>query len=122
MNSLLRAALLSAALSLAACAWSVPADPGMNASIRRSTSVPDAQPTGLSSSTSVRSTARGAGPLDDGARDIYLRRCSQCHEPFSPRHATANEWPALVRKYGPRAGLFGEERERVVRYLQATAR
>jgi hypothetical protein len=63
-----------------------------------------------------------ASAVDDGARAIYLQRCSQCHEPFSPRHASPAEWPGLVRKYGPRAGLFGDERGRVLRWLQANAR
>ena len=66
--------------------------------------------------------ALGGDATDDGARAIYLQRCGQCHEPFSPRHAAADEWPALVRKYGPRAGLFGEERGRVERWLVANSR
>ena len=40
-----------------------------------------------------------------------MARCGQCHAPFSPRHASADEWPTFVRKYGPRAGLFGEDSE-----------
>ena len=128
---LLRAALLSSAAaaafvaagSLAACAWSVPADPGMNARQRGGLGVVPAA-TGpargvLSAGRGVpRSTARS----DDGARAVYLERCGRCHEPFSPRHAAADEWPGIVRKMGPRAGLFGAERGRVLSWLQANAR
>ena len=52
---------------------------------------------------------------------------SPAHRPISlgigePRHATPAQWPGLVRTYGPRAGLFGEDRARVTRWLQAAAR
>ena len=109
------------ALASAACAWSVPADPGKNAALR-------ARPDSVSAGRSTRGEFaprqdRGEVPTRDStARAIYLERCSKCHEPFPPSHASADEWPALVRKYGPRAGLFGGEREGVLRWLQENAR
>ena len=100
--------------SLAACTWSVPADPGLNVR-ERGTVVAPAAPT-------ARTASVTPSVADDGARALYERKCGQCHAPFSPRHATAAQWPGLVRDYGPRAGLFGDERARVLRYLQAAAR
>lgn len=112
----------------AACSWAVPADPGENARLRsRSLDVGPTAPS-MPGRSDGSVDGRGASPVralggdatDDGA--IYRQRCGQCHEPFSPRHASAGEWPGYVRKYGPRAGLFGEERARVLRWLQANAR
>lgn len=111
---LLLASLLLAA-SLAACTWSVPADPGRNVRERGDAPAPAA-------TASVRSASPAASPGDEATRALYERKCGQCHAPFSPRHATPAQWPGLVRTYGPRAGLFGEERARVVRWLQAAAR
>ena len=110
--------------ALAACAWSVPADPGENARRRSAppawsleTPVPRTAP-----AAPAGARAAPAAAPDDGARAIYLARCSACHEPFAPTHASAAEWPMYVRKYGPRAGLFGDERARVLAWLQAHAR
>ena len=107
----------SAAALLAACAWSVPADPGL---------VVECRPCGPGPCGRVPAATPGAPvgrvAADDGARAIYLDRCSRCHEAFPPSHATPAQWPIFVRKYGPRAGLFGEERERVIRWLQANSR
>ena len=104
------------------CTWAVPADPGQNARLRSHAS--DASPVAESASAPGPAPVRAlfGDATDDGARAVYLHRCGQCHEPFSPRHASADEWPGYVRKYGPRAGLFGEERDRVLRWLQANSR
>jgi hypothetical protein len=134
-------AVLSAA-SLAACAWSVPADPGLVAECRpckpgcahlRREPVPSE--TAPPSAASVAGAAAAAPPAtpratssppsprnDAGARTIYTEHCSRCHAAFPPTHATAAEWPVFVRKYGPRAGLFGSDRDRVLAWLQANAR
>ena len=105
--------LVLLSLLVAACSWSVPADPGRNARLH-------ARSSGASPAASWSPDATGF--VDDGAARIYVTKCSQCHEPFAPSHAAADEWPRFVRKYGPRAGLFGAERERVLRWLQGNAR
>lgn len=114
-------ALAAASLSTA-CSWAVPADPGQNARLRSHGS--DAGPAADSGFAAGPAPVRAVGgdATDDGARAVYFQRCAQCHEPFSPKFASADEWPGYVRKYGPRAGLFGGERDRVVRWLQANAR
>ncbi len=106
---------LALAASLAACTWSVPADPGQNG--RERGAAPAA-----ATAASLRTAAPPGAPADAATRELYERKCGQCHAPFSPRHATPAQWPGLVRTYGPRAGLFGEERARVTRWLQAAAR
>jgi mono/diheme cytochrome c family protein len=53
----------------------------------------------------------------DGAR-LYQRRCSACHEPFEPTDYGPHEWPDLVERYGPRAGLNPEARAAVVTFLK----
>jgi hypothetical protein len=58
---------------------------------------------------------------DPGARAIYLDRCSRCHEPFDPSYAPASQWPMFVARYGPRAGLVGHDRDRVLAWLQANS-
>jgi len=120
----------SCAAALAACSWSVPADPGLVAQCRpckpgrgRLGSVPATSAAPAGAPASPRPAASPPSPrADDGARAIYVQHCSRCHAPFSPTHATAAEWPVFVRKYGPRAGLFGADRERVLAWLQANAR
>jgi hypothetical protein len=107
-------AAVASALGLAACLRPVPADPGLNAELR-------ARPA-LAASPSRPLSAVPSPDDDPGARTLYLDRCSRCHEPFPPGHATPAQWPTYVRKYGPRAGLFGEDRERVLRWLQAQSR
>ncbi len=107
------------AVTSVACSWSVPADPGLNAKRRsRTPSSTDAGPSARATSSAPRPPAAG----DAEAGSIYYTKCSQCHEAFSPKHATASQWPAFVRKYGPRAGLFGPERDRVLAWLKARAR
>jgi hypothetical protein len=101
------------------CAWSVPADPGRNALLRSR----DTTDAGFLASTAApgRAQAIGGAASDDGARTLYLSKCGQCHAPWPATHATAAQWPGFVAKYGPRAGLFGADRERVLRWLQANA-
>ena len=63
--------------------------------------------------------ATGAGSFDgpDGDRRLYEARCGFCHVPFAREDFDAREWPGVVKKMGPRAGLTGHQRERVLRYL-----
>jgi hypothetical protein len=94
-----------------ACAWSVPADPGLHA-MRR------ADPPTARSVSSAAEAVRD----DPGARALYLSHCGRCPEPWPPTHLRAAEWPRFVRHYAPRAGLYGADRDRVLRWLQANAR
>lgn len=100
------------ASALAACSWSVPADPGLNARLR---SRPDPL---------VETPPPAADLLIDpeDVRATYLVRCGRCHEPPSPRSASRDEWPGILRKMAPRAGLYGEDRDRVLRWLTANSR
>jgi len=108
------ALLTTACVCLQACSWSVPADPGLNAQRRtRTRGTPPAPP--------ARADAPIGGDRDEGARALYLNHCSRCHAPFPPTHVSADRWPVFVAKYGPQAGLFGEDRARVLRWLQANA-
>lgn len=95
------------------CAWSVPASPGRNALLR---TPPAPAPTVPTSSASAPSSA------DPATERLYVTRCGRCHVPHPPSSHTAGDWPFYVNRYGPRAGLFGEERRRVLAWLQANAR
>ncbi len=97
-----------------ACSWGVPADPGKNARVR-------AQPTASSSVPVATAQAGGESTLDPRAGALYAQRCSQCHELIPPPSLAANEWRMALRKYGPRAGLFGAERAQVEAWLIAQA-
>ena len=108
---------LLVALALAACSWSVPADPGLNSRLR-SRFVPTAE-------GGARGTVQADGYTDagdPGASALHYEHCSRCHAPFAPTYVTAGEWPRYVRRYAPRAGLYGNDRDRVLKWLQANAR
>ena len=107
-------ALLSLAAS--ACTWSVPADPGLNARARSRDSGFDPAP--------EPGPSVGPRPLvaDDGMRGLYVSRCGGCHEAYAPSSHAASEWPGVVRRMAPRAGVFGAERERLLEWLVANAR
>ena len=94
-----------------ACRWAVPADPGLNARLRQ-------KPAAFVRTESLDPEAA----RDPGAQDLYLQKCGRCHAPFPPPHLSASRWPAMVRKYAPRAGLYGADRERVLAWLIANAR
>jgi hypothetical protein len=103
------------AFAASACSWSVPADPGRNALVRsRPRAAPEAAP-------HVPGEAR---PMvaDDGTHALYVARCGVCHVAYDPRSVSAEEWPGVVRRMAPRAGLFGAERDRLLAWLQANAR
>lgn len=102
---------------LSACAWSVPADPGANA--RRAGSLHAPTPASLSSTAGP---AWAPAAADPAAGALYASRCAQCHDLVHPATYSAAEWPAYVDRYGPRAGLFGQERSRVLTWLQAHGR
>lgn len=103
-------------LAASACSWSVPADPGLNSKLRsRSTFT----------QTGTAKTAQQAAGINDaddpGAAALYYDHCSRCHAPFAPTYVSAGEWPRYVRRYAPRAGLYGADRQRVLTWLQANA-
>lgn len=109
------ALLLLPVLSASACRWSVPADPGENARLR-------SRPVAGSPDPAGPGPLPGDAQVDAGASTLYYSRCAQCHAPFAPATFTAGQWPMYVERYGPRAGLFGVDRARVLRWLQANAR
>ena len=106
--------LVAAAALVAACSWSVPANPGRNASLR----APSTTWTLASSSGSPRP---GEADQDADAARLYVSHCGRCHAPFPPTQVPAARWPFFVAMYAPRAGLFGTERERVLAWLMANA-
>jgi hypothetical protein len=108
-----------AALALVACAWSVPADPGLNAARRSPDAYAASAPAG---GLAQGQTLSGPGADDPVARSLYAQHCGRCHALFAPRHLSAEAWPAMVRSMAPRAGLFGANRERVAAWLVANAR
>ena len=57
----------------------------------------------------------------EGDRQLYEAKCGLCHVPFHPSERTAEEWPALVAQFGPRAGLTRGQRVRVLRHLTSGA-
>jgi hypothetical protein len=115
MRTVVQLALASVALCCVACAWSVPSDPGENARRRRRPE-PTAVPSAVPLAPGARTTS------DPATAAVYAEKCGACHAPFPPTHATSAEWPIYVRRYGPRAGLFGAERARVLAWLQQNAR
>lgn len=108
------ALLLAGALLLAACSWSVPANPGRNVALR------DPDTSWTTTQVSLEG-ADGTATDDAEAARMYVTRCGKCHVPFPPTQVPAARWPFFVAKYGPRAGLFGEDRERVLVWLMANA-
>jgi mono/diheme cytochrome c family protein len=108
----LRSWVLGLVVATSACAWSVPADPGRNTALRSRTEI--------EAVTALTDEASAAN--DPATEALYVQHCGRCHAPLPPTHATAGQWPMYVQRYGPRAGLFGIERKRVLRWLQANAR
>jgi len=122
--AVLRTAAFLLLLLLGSCSSAVPADPGLNAKLRGK---PDAGAAGGQGAAGP-GNAGGAGvtpataEADEGARRLYLNHCGRCHQPFAPAARRAADWPRYVRRYAPRAGLFGADRARVLAWLQAHAR
>lgn len=108
---------LGALLLLTACSWDVPADPGLNTQLRGGQNWVFAGNSPQAPELAIDPSAAS----DTHAQNVYLRKCSQCHDPIHPTALTAGEWPAAVNKYGPMAGLFGAERKRVLNWLMANA-
>ncbi|MHB8417103.1 MAG: hypothetical protein ACYDCL_03440 [Myxococcales bacterium] len=54
--------------------------------------------------------------------DLYLTKCTLCHDAIAPAEHVPSEWPALVEKYAPRARLSPEQKAEVLAYVQQYAR
>ena len=50
---------------------------------------------------------------------LYERRCARCHDLFAPSDFADDEWPELVRRYAPRAGIRPSLRPSMIAWLQA---
>ena len=98
-------------LLASACRWAVPADPGLNAKLRQ-------KPRTFVQTQSGDSDVA----QDEDARILYMEKCGRCHAPYAPSYLSASRWPSMMRKYAPRAGLYGADRERVQSWLLANAR
>lgn len=101
---------------VAACSWQVPADPGLNFAQRTR---PAAVERGLTATPTREELAQAR--QDPRALALYSDHCGRCHAPFDPRSVPAAQWPMYVKKYAPRAGLFGADRAKVLAWLQANA-
>jgi mono/diheme cytochrome c family protein len=54
-------------------------------------------------------------------RQLYVRRCSGCHQLVLPENHAPADWPRLVDRMAAKARLAPEERDDVVRFLVAVA-
>lgn len=50
-------------------------------------------------------------------RQLFVRRCIECHSLPAINEHPASAWPALVSKMAGRAGLTAAEREAVLAYI-----
>lgn len=58
--------------------------------------------------------------LEQG-RQLYIARCSSCHQPVRPSAMPAAEWPGHVREMSLRANLDAAQMRQVERYLVTMA-
>ena len=61
-------------------------------------------------------------PEPDKQDELQKMLALKRHEAPSPRSASRDEWSGILRKMAPRAGLYDEDRDRVLRWLQANSR
>lgn len=54
-------------------------------------------------------------------RELYLGRCSACHQPIAPSSFPASDWPEHVGEMKVRARLSTEEEQLVLLYLVTMA-
>ena len=54
-------------------------------------------------------------------RELYVGRCSVCHQPVLPSQIAAEAWPRHVAEMSERAHLSGEEQRLVVAYVVSMA-
>lgn len=91
---------LTAALCLPACAG---------------TPIPAATPADVQRAASDRPETT-LSELERG-RELYLGRCSACHQPVAPANIPAAEWPEHVSEMRVRARLAPEEEQLILLYL-----
>ncbi len=100
----LRAAILAVGVGVVGCA-TVEVPRAMEADVRRA---------GVSwPGTSLADLHHG--------RELFLARCTGCHQPIQPRKLNRGEWPAQVAEMKDRAHLDTTEADLVVRYLVTMA-
>lgn len=62
-----------------------------------------------------------AAPEVREGHDLFVARCTLCHDAVPPNEHRRAEWPDLVAKYAPRARLSPDDRARVLAYVQQYA-
>jgi hypothetical protein len=71
------------------------------------------------SSCGWRAGAVSASPAAAAGDDAYRRRCGGCHDVFPPYAYSDAEWPAIVRRKRPDAGLTDAEVQELIEWLQS---
>jgi cytochrome c556 len=54
-------------------------------------------------------------------REIYVSRCSSCHDLYLPRDETPSKWPDILDDMGTRSKMSAAERSAVERFLTTLA-
>ena len=54
-------------------------------------------------------------------REVYVRRCGNCHQPVQPSEYAPAAWPKHVDDMAERAKLATDDRELIVRFLVTLA-
>ena len=68
----------------------------------------------------VRAPTAEAGPA--GAERLYRSKCSACHRAYPPASRDREQWAQVLSRMAPKAKLSGEERARVLEYLESNAK
>ncbi len=55
-------------------------------------------------------------------KSLYVARCSKCHELPKMGDFTANKWTGIVDWMAPKAKLSSQEKQMVLKYVQANAK
>jgi nitrate/TMAO reductase-like tetraheme cytochrome c subunit len=56
------------------------------------------------------------------AKETYEANCQRCHNLKKPANYTALEWPRLVDKMAPKAGISEEQKAAILNYVIAFAK
>ncbi|PAF53407.1 hypothetical protein BKH42_06220 [Helicobacter sp. 13S00482-2] len=60
--------------------------------------------------------------LNQKAKDIYEKTCSQCHRLHSPDDFTVNQWPSNISSMKDMVSLDKDTKELITKYLQQNAK